>query len=123
MPGKLVFVYNADSGILNAVMDSAHKLISPSTYSCSLCALTYHTFGEKKLWKKFRKESSLVMDFLHKDEFENRYPDHNHGLPVIFYEEDSDLTMIMTDKELNSTKDLRSLIVTLTQRYQTNLNR
>ena len=123
MPGKLIFVYNADSGLLNAVLDSAHKLLSPSTYSCSLCALTYHTFGEKTLWKKFRKESSLEMDFLHKDEFENRYPNQNHKLPVILCEEGSGFTTIMTQKELNNTKDIEGLVETLTQKFQTNLNR
>lgn len=123
MPSKLVFVYNADSGLLNAVLDSAHKLLSPSTYSCSLCTLTYHTFGEKTLWKKFRKESSLEMDFLHKDEFENKYPNQNHKLPVILCEEGSGFTTIMTQKELNNTKDIEGLVETLTQKFQTNLNR
>jgi len=123
MPGKLIFVYNANSGIFNAVLDSAHKLLSPSTYSCSLCALTYSTFGEKKLWKKFRKNNSLKMEFLHIGEFENRYPNQNLKLPVILYEEGSDFIMIMNHKELNSTKDLERLVETLTQKFQTNLNK
>ena len=119
MSGKLVFVYNADSGIINAVLDTAHKLLSPSTYSCSLCALTYHTFGEKILWKKFRKECSLEMDFLHRDELENRTPNQKFELPVILFEVDSSYTTIMSCKELNETKDLSSLIETLTQKLQT----
>ena len=38
---SLILVYNADSGFFNALADSAHKLLSPSTYDCRLCALTY----------------------------------------------------------------------------------
>jgi len=42
---KLIFVYNADSGLLNAMKDWAHKIVSPETYPCSLCALTYNNLG------------------------------------------------------------------------------
>ena len=35
----LVFVYNADSGVFNALADAAHKIFSPRTYACNLCAL------------------------------------------------------------------------------------
>lgn len=38
---QLIFVYNADGGTFNAIMDSAHKLFAPSTYQCSLCAITH----------------------------------------------------------------------------------
>jgi hypothetical protein len=38
---KLLFVYNADSGLAAALFDSAHKLLSPQTYACNLCALTH----------------------------------------------------------------------------------
>jgi len=119
MPIKLLFVYNANSGRLNAVLDSAHKFLSPSTYPCSLCTLTYNTFGEKKLWKKFREECSVEMDFLHTDELEKKNSNQIYELPVILSEEDLRFTTIMSCKELNETKDLSSLIETLTQKIQT----
>ncbi len=37
----LIFVYNADSGLLNAINDGILKIVSPSTYQCSLCSLTF----------------------------------------------------------------------------------
>ncbi|MBC7930780.1 MAG: hypothetical protein H7Z38_09495, partial [Rubrivivax sp.] len=49
----LVFVYNADSGLFNALTDIAHKAFSPATYQCNLCALTHSTFGMRKGWKRF----------------------------------------------------------------------
>jgi hypothetical protein len=41
---SLVFVYNADSGVFNTLSDIAHKIFSPETYACNLCALTPHEF-------------------------------------------------------------------------------
>lgn len=37
---RLVFVYAADSGVLNIAKDVIHKLVSSSTYPCHLCAIT-----------------------------------------------------------------------------------
>jgi len=71
--GHLVFVYNADSGMLNLVKDIAHKLLSPSTYPCSLCDLTYSAFGERKSWIRFRKTLPVSQQYLHIDEFTSQY--------------------------------------------------
>lgn len=59
-------------------MDSAHKIISPTTYDCRLCDLTFGVFKENELWSRFResiakKHPSLQLEFLHKDEFEKQY--------------------------------------------------
>ena len=37
---SLLFVYNADSGFFNTLADIGHKLFSPATYPCQLCAIT-----------------------------------------------------------------------------------
>jgi hypothetical protein len=75
---KLIFVYNANSGKLNSLLDSAHKIASPSTYECALCHLTFGFFKENELWLHFRESltktnSSIALEFLHKDEFEKQY--------------------------------------------------
>ena len=49
----LLFVYNADSGLLNSAKDYVHKIISPKTYECNLCAVTFGNFGIKNEWKRF----------------------------------------------------------------------
>jgi len=36
-PDRIIFVYNTDDGLFNALMDTAHKIFSPATYECSLC--------------------------------------------------------------------------------------
>ncbi len=78
MISKLIFVYNANSGALNSLIDSAHKIISPKTYDCKLCDLTYDVFKENELWSRFRESVThnypkLQLEFLHKNEFEKVY--------------------------------------------------
>jgi len=58
MSRKLIFVYNANSGKLNSLLGSAHKLFSPKTYSCNLCALTHYLFHENTQWELFRESTS-----------------------------------------------------------------
>ena len=80
---QFVFVYNAESGVFNKSFDFLHKLVSPSTYSCSLCALTHHGFGAKSEWKKYLSESSLNLSFIYKDDFISEYPEFlNVELPI-----------------------------------------
>ena len=70
---KLIFVYNADSGLLNKLMDIGHKIIEPETYTCNLCNLTFGNFTENRKWTEFRENSDIEMEFLHRDEFETKY--------------------------------------------------
>ena len=55
------------------MLDSGHKILSPSTYNCSLCKMTHGILKEKQIWTQFRNESHLDMMFYHKDEFEKEY--------------------------------------------------
>ena len=70
---EIIFVYNADSGIVNSWLDIAHKVIRPETYSCDLCALTHGSFREKGVWKKFREDAKIPIIFYHKDEFLKKF--------------------------------------------------
>ena len=70
---KLLFVYNANSGTRNAILDSMHKVFSPKTYNCKLCDITFGVFSENKTWRRFREDNQHQMVFLHKDEFAKGY--------------------------------------------------
>jgi len=110
---KIVFVYNADSGIINAILDASHKVLSPSTYSCSLCMITYGTVSEKKEWKAYRKTSAHEFEFLHRDEFEDTYGTRKE-YPVIFYADQSnEVIELIGAEELNSLRTVAELIETL----------
>lgn len=105
---KLLFIYNADSGMLNTAMDIGHKLFSPQTYDCFLCSLTHGTFRENPQWKNFRENSSIEMQFLHRDEFEKKY-DRKYEYPVILKQSDS-LEVALTKETLGSLTSLENLI-------------
>ncbi len=83
MRAILVFVYNAESGIFNTLSDVAHKLLSPQTYACNLCALTHTTFGMRNEWKEFLGNLDAPLEFLHADELRSRYGVTGLALPAI----------------------------------------
>jgi len=110
---QLVFVYNANSGKLNALFDAGHKLFSPGTYKCSLCALTFDTFTENAIWKKFRKDSSIKMAFYHIDEFESVYPGKKFDYPVVFMKDENNMEIVINSDQLKSIKTVEELINTI----------
>ena len=110
---KLLFIYNAEAGAVNALLDAGHKLLSPQTYNCSLCGLTYGVFTEKKDWKRFRKEHDIPMEFLHKDEFEKEYASKfgsTFDYPIVVGQVNGDLQVVISSEELNKTEKLEDLI-------------
>lgn len=116
---KLIFIYNADSGLRNMIVDSAHKILSPDTYACSLCDITYGAFTENSVWKKFRKEMNLEMQFLHKDEFSKAYASkfgHKFTFPIVLAESNSGLEVFIKTEELNGIENPEALIALIQQR-------
>lgn len=105
---KLIFVYNADSGMINTVKDIGHKLLSPQTYDCFLCSLTHGTFREEPAWKKFRQHSRAEMEFLHRDEFEQRY-DRTEEYPVVMKKSES-MEVAISREQLAGLASLDGLI-------------
>ncbi len=108
---KLIFVYNADSGIVNTVKDIGQKLFSPENYGCLLCSLTHGTFRENPEWKTFRQNSTMEMQFLHRDEFEQRY-DRHMEYPVILRENGS-LEVAVSKDQMAALSSLDGLIETV----------
>ncbi len=105
---RLLFVYNADSGLLNTAKDIGHKLFSPATYDCFLCSLTHGTFRENPQWKTFRQNSNSEMVFLHRDEFEKEYM-QKFDYPVIL-EQNNSLKVVISKDALSSFTSLENLI-------------
>ncbi|MCT4580180.1 MAG: GTPase [Flavobacteriales bacterium] len=65
---RLVFVYNAQSGWFYKASNFAHKIISPKTYNCELCALTHGSFRPKEEWLTFIQSLDYDIEFIYKDE-------------------------------------------------------
>ncbi len=108
---KILFIYNADSGKLNTILDIAHKVISPSTYKCSLCSLTHDALNEKSEWMNFKKTSKHDLQFLHKDEFETQYSTR-YEYPVILDITD-EMKVLFSGSELKKFKNTKDLIASI----------
>ncbi len=107
---KLIFIYNAKSGKISSLLDIAHKLISPKTYQCKLCAITQNTFSENEKWKQFRQTTKLPLEFLHSDEFEANYNPIETKYPVILLEENKKLTEWVSKSEIEKIETTEKLI-------------
>ncbi|WP_298513864.1 GTPase [uncultured Kordia sp.] len=116
---KIIFIYNARSGKLNSLLDVAHKLISPKTYQCKLCTITHDTFTENTLWKEFRKNTSLPLEFFHSDEFEKQHKNIETKYPVIFLQEDQKLTEWIPKSEIEKIETTQELIQLIKSKSKT----
>ncbi len=105
----LVFVYNADSGITNALRDIAHRVFSPHTYPCNLCGLTYSIFGMRREWEQFLCSLDMPFEFLHRDELKERYGVKGVILPAIFKRDGENLVIWIGADAINSCRDLDDL--------------
>ncbi|WP_031427364.1 hypothetical protein [Flavimarina sp. Hel_I_48] len=119
---KLIFIYNANSGKLNLYKDIAHKIFSPQTYPCSLCAITFGVLKEEENWKKFREQSAITMEFHHIDEFTSKYRSkwlRKFDFPVILAENGENLEIFASKEELDALKDSGELIALIEERATT----
>ena len=119
---KLIFVYNANSGKLNLYKDIAHKIFSPQTYPCSLCAVTFGVFKENAGWKNFREASNLSMEFHHIDEFMAKYRSKwlkKFDFPVILVENKEDLEVFISKEELDAMQGSQELINLIQEKIMT----
>ena len=105
----LVFVYNADSGVFNTLADVAHKIFSPQTYACNLCALTHTAVGMRGEWRRFLDGLDRPLEFLHADELEARYGVSGVPLPAVFRREGVRLSLSAGADAINACRTLDDL--------------
>lgn len=105
----LVFVYNAESGVFNTLADVAHKIFSPDTYACNLCALTHTAFGMRGEWRQFLEGLGVPLEFLHADELKARYRVEGAALPAVFEREGASLRVVAGADAINACETLEEL--------------
>jgi hypothetical protein len=108
MDDTIVFVYNADSGLFNTLTDTAHKLFSPETYECNLCAMTFSALGMKKEWREFLDTMDAPFEFMHRDDLKEKYG-LEVELPAVFIKSGKDLKLIIEASSINECKDIDEL--------------
>jgi hypothetical protein len=105
---ELIFVYNANSDLFSTVSDFVHKILSPSTYSCYLCALTYGNFAVKQEWKSFIEGLPIKTVFLYKDKFEKQYR-IQPAIPAAFMNSNGTTKEIISKDVIESCQSLEEL--------------
>jgi hypothetical protein len=112
---KLFFVYNGDSSLVSRAKDYVHKTMSPGTYACNLCSITYGRLGMKSEWKEFIKKLPYAVTFLHRDELRKQYPElAGVQLPAIFQTQHGQITECISAAEIRAQKtveDLQNLVL------------
>jgi hypothetical protein len=117
---RLVIVYNADAGVLAGVMDSVHKIVSPSTYPCQLCAVTYGLAAMKRDWRQFLDGLGMELLFHHRPDFRAAFPQAaDWPLPLVAVEAEGQLRQLVTAADFAAIPDLAALIATVRNRLAT----
>ena len=107
---ELIFIYNAKSGLYQAAVDWTHKIISPGTYECSLCSLTYGNLGKYNKWSKFLETINMNKSFIYDDQLSDLSIYNNELLPCIFLREDDNYSVLLNNDELDRCENLDALI-------------
>ncbi len=109
-------IYNADSGLVNGALDSLHKLFSPSTYACRLCAVTYGLVGMKAAWADTISALPWPVMFLHRDEWQAAHPADRTALPAILLERAGGCETLVSAQDFEGVTSLEGLQALLAAR-------
>ncbi|MFT4662763.1 MAG: hypothetical protein ACI8XB_003056 [Patiriisocius sp.] len=104
---EIIFIYNANSGFFSGMMDSAHKLFSPDTYTCDLCSITHGLAGPKREWQEFIDGLEHPIKFYHKNDLPPAY--ENLPLPVILKKSKENFEILVSKDEMSEMKTVTLL--------------
>lgn len=110
---RLIFIYNADGGIVQGLLDTVHKTLSPATYACSLCAITYGALRMDPKWRRWLQALPMPAVFLHKDDVARAVPGLTEALPVVLTERAGRREVLLSSERLNELIDIHALIAAL----------
>jgi len=108
---EIIIIYNAESGIFNSLSDYVHKIVSPETYQCSLCGLTYGNLGMEVKWKNYLQQLTLPVSFKYKNQ-RQEIPEKfvQTALPVILFKKNGTIKELLNSHEINAAVNLEELI-------------
>lgn len=119
---QLIFVYNAKRGADHQVLDFLHKSISPATYQCDLCALTYGHFSMKKEWKSFVESLPLSVAFYYQEDLQEHFPDMDYALPCVLLVEKDRPKLLISSADMKH-MDLAQLKAALKEKVENELKK
>lgn len=110
-PDRIILVYNEGNRLFEAVSGWSHKLLSPATYQCALCKITFGLTGMLVAWKNYLQMLPFPVTFLHRDEFRQQFPAHGTlPLPAILAEKSGRTEVLLSADEIRATGGLSGLI-------------
>ena len=108
---ELLIVYNADAGVFAMLADAVHKVVSPATYPCSLCAITYGPVAMRGAWRSFLESLPNAVRFYHRDDFAVAFPGVAVELPAILIADaDGAPATLVSARELERVEGVQALI-------------
>ena len=113
----LLFVYNADGGVLPGMKDYSSKTgASHGKDSCNLTAITYSPIGMKKDWKRFIRELGVPARFMNRNEFSSEVGTGLTTFPTILVQVGKDILQVASTDEINRCQCLEDLMSLVQQR-------
>ncbi|MFN4239268.1 MAG: hypothetical protein ACK4E5_01350 [Erythrobacter cryptus] len=107
----LIFVYNADGGVMHALAGMVHKLVAPQGYPCRLCALTYGAVAMRREWRAFLAAQAPSSLFLYRDELREDLDGRDLPLPAVLWARGPGQPRVLIGaEELAALGDLDALI-------------
>jgi hypothetical protein len=111
MTPTLLIVYNAGEGLFAALGDAVHKAVSPATYPCSLCAVSYGAVRMRPEWRAHLRALPYATRFYHRPDFRRAYPTMAAlPLPAILLEDEAGPRVVLGAATLNTLPDVEGLI-------------
>ncbi len=121
MTARLVFVYNANAGLLAGALDSIHKTLSPDSYACNLCALTHGLITMRPQWRQWLKQLPVEADFYHRPDFRLAFPKlAGEPLPLVGKVEQGRFTMLLDADALGKLDNVDQLVAALRAKLASN---
>lgn len=110
----LILVYNAEKGVLAAIGDAVHKAVSPDSYPCSLCAVSYGAVRMRPEWQAYLRALPYDLRFFHRPDFRRAFPAlADMALPAILLEEGTGPRVLLDAAALNRLRSIGELVTAL----------
>lgn len=87
--------------------------MSPQTYDCDLCSLTFGAFTEKEEWTRFRESINIPLEFLHKNEFLKTYKSKwlpKYDFPIVLAEKKGELQIAISAQRFENIENVEKLM-------------
>ena len=114
---KLIFIYNASDDALSVSFDFIHKIVSPGTYQCSLCKVTYGNVSMHNEWKEYIEILPYEIDFLYKNNYNQFHPNlFVDEFPIAYKYDGKSYQEFISKKEFDLCENLDDLIKIMNQK-------